>query len=190
MANIKSAQKRILVSDKKARENQMINSRMKTYLKKFDAAAALGNIALCESLLPEVSAIVDGACSKGVIHKNNADRKKAAMALKIHGLKTGKITVKQTVEKKTKVKQEVVLVTREERLAKKQALKEEQAKLDKEVKKAAKDKRPTKQEKVEMKTEKKEEKPSRAEKSASEGKKKEEKPAKAEKPAADAKKKK
>ena len=167
MANIKSAQKRILVANKKSLQNQMIVSRMKTYIKKFNAAVYAGNIELAESLLPETASIIDNACTKGCIHKNNADRKKASLASRIAALKNGTLVVNKKVERKVKVKEEVVLVPRAEKLAQKAVKKEEEAKALKEAKKTAKAERPTKTEKAEQKSEKKIEKPTRAEKSAS-----------------------
>lgn len=170
MANIKSAQKRILVSNKKALQNQMVLSRMKTYIKKFNAAANAGNTELAEKLLPETVSVIDSACAKGCIHKNNADNKKALMANKITALKNGTFVVNKKAERKVKVKEEIVLVPRAEKLAKKAAAKEAELKAAKEAKKTAKAEKPTKTEKAEVKAEKKAEKPTRAEKSAAEPK--------------------
>ena len=43
MANIKSAKKRVLVNEKKAAQNQMIKSAVKTEIKKVRAAVEAGN---------------------------------------------------------------------------------------------------------------------------------------------------
>ena len=75
MANIKSAKKRIEVIDKKTLRNKMIKSKVKTVIKKVEAAIAAGDKeAALANLLVAISEI-DKAASKGVYHKNNASRK-------------------------------------------------------------------------------------------------------------------
>ncbi len=78
MPNIKSAIKRVKVNEKKNLRNRMIKSAMKTQLKKFDAALSAGEVDA--ALLSATQAAVDKAVTKGVIHKNAANRKKARLA--------------------------------------------------------------------------------------------------------------
>lgn len=78
MPNIKSAIKRVKVTEKKNLRNRMIKSAMRTSVKKFDAAVAAGTVD--EKLLSATSGAVDKAASKGVMSKNAANRKKARMA--------------------------------------------------------------------------------------------------------------
>ena len=87
MANIASAKKRILVTAKKELENQMLTSKLKTVLKKYDAAIKANDMQLSESLIPSVSGFIDNLESKGILHKNNANRKKAAISKKLDNLK-------------------------------------------------------------------------------------------------------
>ena len=75
LANIKSAKKRILVNAKKAERNKAIKSRVKTMIKKIDAAIVAGDKDLAKQYLPLVVAEIDQACAKGVMHKNTAARK-------------------------------------------------------------------------------------------------------------------
>ena len=82
MPNIKSAIKRVKVSEKKNLRNRMIKSSMKTSVKKFDTAIAEGNADA--ALLSATQSAVDRAASKGVIHKNAANRKKARMAKRLN----------------------------------------------------------------------------------------------------------
>ena len=82
MPNIKSAIKRVKVSEKKNLRNRMIKSSMKTSVKKFDTAIAEGNAVA--ALLSATQGAVDRAASKGVIHKNAANRKKARMAKRLN----------------------------------------------------------------------------------------------------------
>lgn len=79
MPNIKSAIKRVKVTEKKNLRNRMVKSAMKTSVKKFDVAVAKDPTAAA-SLLGATSGAIDKAASKGVIHKNAANRKKARLA--------------------------------------------------------------------------------------------------------------
>lgn len=79
MPNIKSAMKRVKVNAKKNLRNRMVKSSTKTALKKFDVTLKADPAAAKEGLNTAFSA-VDRAASKGVIHKNAANRKKARLA--------------------------------------------------------------------------------------------------------------
>ena len=86
MPNIKSAIKRVDVIEKKTLRNNMIKSEYKTAVKKFEAAVVEGNKENAENLLKEAVKKIDGACSKGVIKKNTASRKKSNLAKKLNKL--------------------------------------------------------------------------------------------------------
>ena len=75
MANIKSAKKRILVAETKAARNKATRSRVKTFVKKVDAAIAAGDKAAAQAALLAATSEIDKAASKGVYHKNTASRK-------------------------------------------------------------------------------------------------------------------
>ena len=77
MANIKSAKKRVITSQVRADRNKAIKSKVKTYIKKVDAAVAAGDKAAAESALPVAIAEISKAASKGIFHKNTAARNKA-----------------------------------------------------------------------------------------------------------------
>lgn len=79
MPNIKSAKKRVKVNTAKAARNKAVKSDLKTALKKA-AAAVETNAADKEAVVKAAVKKVDMACSKGIIHKNNAARKKSALA--------------------------------------------------------------------------------------------------------------
>jgi len=78
--NIKSAIKRVEVNKKKNEENKSIKSRLSTYIKKFKAEVKAGELENATALLNDVFAYLDSAAKDNVIHKNCADRKKAALA--------------------------------------------------------------------------------------------------------------
>ena len=80
MANIKSAKKRILVAATRADRNKAIKSKIKTYIKRVEAAVASGDKAVAVAELKAASTEIDKACSKGVYHKNNAARKISRLA--------------------------------------------------------------------------------------------------------------
>lgn len=75
MANIKSAKKRILVNRTKAERNKAIKSKVKTSIKKVDAAIEAKDKATAQTALVEAISTIDKATSKGVYHKNTSSRK-------------------------------------------------------------------------------------------------------------------
>ena len=86
MANIKSAKKRILVTEKKAARNKAIRSEVKTYIKKVEAAVAANDKAAAEAAFKNASSVIESACSKGIYHKNNAARKVSRLAKLVNGV--------------------------------------------------------------------------------------------------------
>ena len=82
MPNIKSAMKRVKVSEKKNLRNRIVKSKVKTAMKKFDAELAVNPAAAGAQYAVTTSAI-DKAVAKGILHKNTASRKKSRMAKKM-----------------------------------------------------------------------------------------------------------
>lgn len=87
MPNIKSAIKRVSVIEKKTLRNNMIKSEYKTAVKNFEAAVAEGDVKKAETLFSEATKKIDQACTKGVIVKNTAARKKSNLAKKLNAIK-------------------------------------------------------------------------------------------------------
>lgn len=79
MPNIKSAKKRVIVSKTRTARNKSQNTALKTAIKKAQVAAASGAPEK-EELVKVAVKKVDQACAKGLLHKNNAARKKSALA--------------------------------------------------------------------------------------------------------------
>ncbi len=75
MANIKSAKKRILVTETKTARNKSIKSAVKTSIKKVEAAVANKNKEEAQAALTAAISAITKAANKGVYHKNNAARK-------------------------------------------------------------------------------------------------------------------
>ncbi|MCI5516194.1 30S ribosomal protein S20 [Roseburia sp. MUC/MUC-530-WT-4D] len=86
MANIKSAKKRILVTETKAARNKAIRSEVKTSIKKVEAACVAKDKAAAEAALKSATSIIESACSKGVYHKNNAARKVSRLTKLVNGV--------------------------------------------------------------------------------------------------------
>ena len=86
MANIKSAKKRILVIETKTLRNKMIKSKVKTLVKKVEAAVAAGDKTLATEALKNAVVAIDKAQAKGVYHKNNASRKVSRLAKAVNGI--------------------------------------------------------------------------------------------------------
>lgn len=86
MANIKSSKKRILVNEKKALRNRAIKSKVKTMIKKVDAAVVAGDKELAKANLVPAITEIDKACSKGVYHKNTAARKVSRLTKAVNNL--------------------------------------------------------------------------------------------------------
>ena len=87
MPNIKSAIKRTKIIEKKTMQNNMIKSAYKTAVKKFESALEAGNIEEATALFAEATKKIDQACTKGVIVKNTAARKKSNLAKKLNAAK-------------------------------------------------------------------------------------------------------
>ena len=86
MPNIKSAIKRVSVIEKKTARNNMIKSGYRTAVKNFEAAVAEGDVKKAETLFSEATKKIDQACTKGVIVKNTAARKKSNLAKKLNAM--------------------------------------------------------------------------------------------------------
>ena len=86
MPNIKSAKKRVKTSAKKAENNNVITTRTKTAVKKFETAVESGNKEEAQKLLVEATKKIDQAYSKGVLKLNTISRKKSNLAKKFNAM--------------------------------------------------------------------------------------------------------
>lgn len=77
MPNIRSAKKRVLVTETKTMQNKAFKTSYKTACKKFEAACEEGNKDAATALYAETIKKVDVAVTKGIIHKNTGARKKS-----------------------------------------------------------------------------------------------------------------
>jgi len=86
LANIKSAKKRILVNETKAARNKAIRSKVKTYVKKVEAAVEAKDKEAASAALVAAIAEIDKACTKGVYHKNTASRKVSRLSKAVNSI--------------------------------------------------------------------------------------------------------
>lgn len=86
MPNIKSAIKRVSVTEKKTLRNNIIKSSYRTAVKKFESAVEAGNKEEAKTLLIDATKKIDQAYSKGVLKQNTASRKKSNIAKKFNAM--------------------------------------------------------------------------------------------------------
>lgn len=84
MANIKSAKKRILVERRNAERNKAIKSKVKTAIKKVNAAIAEKDKDAANTALLSAISEIDRAATKGVFHKKTASRKISRLTLAVN----------------------------------------------------------------------------------------------------------
>lgn len=82
MANTKSAKKRIRSNARKHERNTMYRSRVKTMVKKAEQSIFSGSPD--EATIREAISTLDKAAVKGIIHKNNAARRKSRLMKKLN----------------------------------------------------------------------------------------------------------
>ena len=90
MPNIKSAKKRVLISEARNARNKAEKSALKTAIKKFEVAAAEGNRTEADGAYKVAVKKVDQAVAKGILHKNTAAHRKSAMTLKLNKMAQSK----------------------------------------------------------------------------------------------------
>ena len=84
LANIKSAKKRAITNEKRNLRNRMVKTNLKTTEKQLLNAVAEGDVEKAQAEYKLASKKFDMAATKGIIHKNAANRKKSQLAKKIN----------------------------------------------------------------------------------------------------------
>jgi len=80
----KSAQKQVRVSERKRLRNQPIRSQCKTSITKAEKLIFSGKLVEAASAVAEAVSMLDKAVEKGVIHANNAARRKSRLLKKLN----------------------------------------------------------------------------------------------------------
>ncbi|HHX44008.1 MAG TPA: 30S ribosomal protein S20 [Chloroflexi bacterium] len=83
MANTKSAIKRMRQNERRRARNRAVRSRMRTFVKRANTAIVAGEEDAAEAVRAAISEL-DRAAQKGVIHRNNAARRKSRLMKKLH----------------------------------------------------------------------------------------------------------
>ena len=83
MANHKSAKKRIRRNANRAEINKSRISRIRTFVKRVEAAIASGDKDTAQSALKDAQPELMRGVSKGVLHKNTASRKMSRLSAQV-----------------------------------------------------------------------------------------------------------
>src|SRR5215472_17462647 len=86
MANHKSAEKRIRQTAKRTAINRARVSRVRTFVKKVEAAIATGDKETAQLTLRLAQPEMHRAITKGVLHRNTVSRKLSRLATRINAL--------------------------------------------------------------------------------------------------------
>jgi len=89
LANLKSAKKRIRRNAKAAERNRVHRVKARSFVKKARTALEAGNLEEARESVNEAAKWLDHAASKGVIHKNNAGRRKGRLMAALAELEAG-----------------------------------------------------------------------------------------------------
>jgi len=79
LANIKSAEKRARQNIKRQMHNRYFASTARTYIKKARLQIAAGDLETAETTIQQATKALDKAAQKGIIHANNAARRKSRL---------------------------------------------------------------------------------------------------------------
>ena len=86
MANNKSSKKRILINETKRLRNRPYISAARTYVKKAEVAIKAGDKDAASAAVGEALSMLDRVAGKGIIHSNNAARRKSRLMKKYNAL--------------------------------------------------------------------------------------------------------
>jgi small subunit ribosomal protein S20 len=89
LANSKSARKRIRVSEQRRLRNRPYRTAARTFVKKAEAAIRAGDPTAAAPAVGDAISMLDRVAGKGIIHKNNAARRKSRLMAKFNRMMTG-----------------------------------------------------------------------------------------------------
>ena len=102
MPNIKSAIKRVKISEKQRQRNYSYKSKVKTLIKRFENSLNSTNMEEAKNNYHRCISILDKAAQKGILAKNTVARKKSLLSKKllVQSQNTQSTNNDQVVEKK------------------------------------------------------------------------------------------
>ncbi len=86
MANNKSARKRIRIAEQKRVRNRPYRTAARTSVKKAELAIRSGDQTVAAAAVGDAISMLDRVAGKGIIHKNNAARRKSRLMAKFNAL--------------------------------------------------------------------------------------------------------
>ena len=86
MANLKSSKKDVRRIAKKRIANQEVRTSLKTYVKRVRQAMDSGDVETVQVALQRVNRAFDKAVQRGIVHKNQAARRKSRIAKAAAGI--------------------------------------------------------------------------------------------------------
>lgn len=89
MPNIKSAKKSMRQIARRTDRNRRIKSSLRTFMRRFEESLQAGDREEARLRLTNAIRAIDKAEAKGVIHKNNAARKKSRLAQRFNRIAAG-----------------------------------------------------------------------------------------------------
>ena len=84
--NIKSAKKRVVISEKARQHNVAARSKMRTLIKNVIKAVEAGNKESAKAAFAVAEPVLDRAACKGLVHKNKVARHKSMLAASIKAM--------------------------------------------------------------------------------------------------------
>jgi small subunit ribosomal protein S20 len=91
MPNLKSAKKRVRIEEKRRARNHSVKAKVRTFVTRARSTMASNPDApeTVEAIRDAISSL-DSAVTKGVIHRNNAARRKSRLMARLHKLQAAK----------------------------------------------------------------------------------------------------
>lgn len=84
MANTKSALKRIRQTEKRRQRNRKVRTETRTYVKRARAQIEAGELEQAQQSVAQAIRALDKAAEKGVLHRNNAARRKSRLMSRLN----------------------------------------------------------------------------------------------------------
>jgi small subunit ribosomal protein S20 len=88
LANNKSAEKRIRVAERRRLRNRPYRTAARTFVKKAEVAIRAGDATMASTAVGDAISMLDRVAGKGIIHKNNAARRKSRLMAKFNRMAT------------------------------------------------------------------------------------------------------
>jgi small subunit ribosomal protein S20 len=84
LANNKSSEKRIRVAERRRLRNRPYRTAARTFVKKAEVAIRAGDEDVAATAVGDAISMLDRVAGKGIIHKNNAARRKSRLMAKFN----------------------------------------------------------------------------------------------------------